>query len=122
MLFRSLAVNEARARESGPGVRRNASGPRSMAPTDWATGSGVAETRPPHRGGASRNFGPDATPRGERKSANRRPKSTRGPKGPIRERVGGQFFAGDEDDADSDVANREHVARHLSDSEREDRD
>ena len=119
---RPLAVNEARARESGPGVRRNASAQPSLASSDWATGAGGAETRPSHRGGAGRNFGPDAPPHGGRKPANRRPKSTRAPKGPIRERLGGQFFAGDEDDAEGDAANVENVARRPNDSEREDHD
>jgi len=118
---RPLAVNEARARESGPGVRRNPSAQPSLGPTDWASGAGGAETRPSHRDGASRNFGPDAAPRGERKSANRRQKSARAPKGPIRERIGGQFFAGDEDDADDDAANWGNVSRRSNDSEREDR-
>ncbi|MBI3330156.1 MAG: RNA-binding protein [Nitrospinae bacterium] len=119
---RPLAVNEARARESGPGVRRNASAQPSLTPTDWGSGGGVAETRPSHRGSASRNFGPDAPSHGERKPANRRPKSTRTPKGPIRERLGGQFFAGDEDDADGDAANGGNIARRLNHAEREDHD
>lgn len=46
-----LAVNHARARENGPGVRKNASAHASLVRTDWTTEPGVAETRPPQRGG-----------------------------------------------------------------------
>jgi RNA recognition motif-containing protein len=104
-----LVVNQARERELGPGVRKHASAPPSMISTDWATESSVSETLPPHKGGARRNFGPDAAPRGQRKPANRRPKSTRGPKGPIRERLGGQFFGGNEDDTDGDAWSDGHL-------------
>ena len=119
---RPLAVSHARARENGPGVGKSASAPPSLAPIDWAPEPGVAETRPPHRDGARRNFGPDAAPRGQRKPGNRRPKSGRSPRGPIREQRGGQFFGGDEDDADGDALSRGNVARRLRDSERGDRD
>jgi RNA recognition motif-containing protein len=119
---RPLAVSHARAREHGPGVGKNASTPPSLAPIDWAPEPGVAETRPPHRGGASRNFGPDAAPRGQRKPGNRRPKSGRSPRGPIREQRGGQFFGGDEDEADGDTLSGGNVSRRRRDSERGDRD
>jgi cold-inducible RNA-binding protein len=98
-----LTVKQARPREHGPGVERNASAQPSLTSTDWATEPSVPDARPQHRGDARRNFGPDAAPRGQRKPANRRPKSTRVPKGPIRERISGQFFGGDEDDSDSDA-------------------
>jgi hypothetical protein len=75
-----------------------------------------------HRGGGSHHFGPDAAPRGQLKPANRHPKSGRGPKGPIRKRLSGQFFGRDEDDADGDVLNRENFTRRQSDSEPEDDD
>src|SRR5262245_45364095 len=119
---RPLAVTHARARENGPGVRKNASVQASLVGTDWTTAPGVAETRPPQRGGASHHFGPDAAPRGQRKPANRHPKSGRGPKGPMRERLSGQFFGGDEDDADDAALNRGNLTRRQSDSEREDDD
>jgi RNA recognition motif-containing protein len=119
---RPLAVSHARAREHGPGVGKNASAPPSLAPTDWAPEPGVSATRPPHRGGASRNFGPDAAPRGPRKPGHRRPKSGRSPRGPIREQRGGQFFGGDEEEADGDALSRGNVARRLRDSERDDQD
>ena len=73
-------------------------------------------------GGASHHFGPDSAPRGQRKPANRHPKSGRGPKGPIRKRLSGQFFGRDEDDADGDALNRENFTRRQSDSEPEDDD
>jgi RNA recognition motif-containing protein len=95
---RPLVVNHARAREAGSGVRR----PPSAHP-DRASEPRVTEPRPPHRGEARRAFGPDAAPRAQRKSANRRPPATRPPKGPIRERHSGQFFGGDEDEADGDA-------------------
>jgi cold-inducible RNA-binding protein len=104
-----LIVNEARAREPGGGDRRNASAPRSLTSTAWTSEPGVTGTRPAHRDGERRNFGPDAAPRGQRKRANRRPESTRAPKGPMRERLSGQFFGGDEDDADSDTWNDENL-------------
>jgi RNA recognition motif-containing protein len=119
---RPLAVNHARAREDGPGARKNASAQPSLASTDRAIEPGVAETRPPQRDRTSHHFGPDAAPRAQRKPANRRPKSGRGPKGPIRERLSGQFFGGDEDDADGDALNRGSFTRRQSDSEGEAQD
>ena len=106
---RPLVVNHARAREPGPGVRRHASAPPSQTSPDRATEPRVAEPRPPHRGEARRDVGPEAAPRGQRKPAHRRPQSTRPPKGPIRERRSGQFFGGDEDDADGDASSEEHL-------------
>jgi RNA recognition motif-containing protein len=102
---RSLIVNQARTREPGPDVRKNSSAPRSLSSPDWAIEPRGTEPRPPHRGNARRDFGPDAAPRGQRKPANRRPRSTPGPKEPIRERRSGQFFGGDEDEADGDASN-----------------
>jgi cold-inducible RNA-binding protein len=101
---RPLVVNHARARESGPGVRKHTSAPPSPTSPDWATASRVTEPRSPRRGSTQRDFGPDAAPRGQRKPANRRPKPEPGPKGPIRERRSGQFFGGEEDEADDDAS------------------
>jgi cold-inducible RNA-binding protein len=106
---KSLIVNEARAREPGAGDRRNASAPRSLTSTAWTSEPGVTDTRPAQRDGARRNFGPDAAPRGQRKRANRRTESPRAPKGPMRERLSGQFFGGDEDDADTDAWSDENL-------------
>ena len=105
---RPLVVNHARARESGPDVRRPPSAPSSWTSSDRATEPRVTEPRPPHRGEAHRDFGPDAAPRRQRKPVHRRPQSTRPPKGPIRERHSGQFFGGDEDDADGDTSSEGH--------------
>jgi RNA recognition motif-containing protein len=106
---RPLVVNHARARESGPDVRRPPSAPSSWTSSDRATEPRVTEPRPPHRGDARRDFGPDAAPRGSRKPANRRPQSTRPPKGPMRERHSGQFFGGGEDEADGDASSEEQL-------------
>jgi RNA recognition motif-containing protein len=100
---RPLVVNHARTREPGSGVRRPTSVHPSPTHSDRASEPRVTEPRPPHRDEARRDFGPDAAPRAQRKSANRRPPATRPPKGPIRERHSGQFFGGDEDEADGDA-------------------
>ena len=105
---RPLLVSHARAREAGPGVRRPTSAQASRTSPDRATEPRVTEPRPPHRREARREFGPDAAPRGPRKPAHRRAKSTRPPKGPIRERQSGQFFGGDEDEADGDRSSEGH--------------
>ena len=105
---RPLVVNHARAREPGPGVRGPASAPLPPSSDRAAEARGTAP-RPPHRGEARREFGPDAAPRGPRKPAQRRPPSTRPRKGPIRERQSGQFFGGDEDEADGDASSQGHL-------------
>lgn len=115
---RPLAVNEARARDTSAGIGRSASAPPSLPPTDRTRGPGGADTPPSQRSRDSRQFGPDAAPRGQRKSANRRPKSTTGPKGPLRERFSGQFFGGDEDEPDVDTPSRGHVAHGPGDAAR----
>lgn len=119
---RPLAVNEARARESGPGVRRNPSARPSMTPTGRVTEPDVAETPPSRRGGSNRNFGPDAVSRRQRRQENRRPKPARSPKAPTRERFRGQFSARDEDDADDEAVSGGNFANRASDGEREDQD
>lgn len=114
---RPLAVNEARARENGPGLQKNAP-PPSPSRTAWTAKPGVAET--PSRGdGPSRNFGPDAAPRRSRKHVSRHQKAERGPRRPIRERLGGQFFGGDVDDADDDDRSGEVRSRRVDDSNSE---
>jgi hypothetical protein len=50
----------------------------------------------------TRTFGPDALPRGKRKPKGRGAKGERGPKGPIPERGGGQFFSESVDDVQDD--------------------
>ncbi|MBI3325350.1 MAG: hypothetical protein HYZ81_01410 [Nitrospinae bacterium] len=113
---RPLAVNEARTRENSPGVGKNIPARPSPGRTDWAAEPDVAET-PRGGGGPRRTFGPDAVPRRNRKQASRRSKSERAPKGPIRERQGGQFFGGDVDDSYDDDVSGENLASRMSDSE-----
>jgi cold-inducible RNA-binding protein len=114
---RPLAVNEARARESGPGIRKNA--PAPPARTRGAAEPDITE-RPVRGGGPSRQFGPDAAPRRNRKHTSRRTESERGPKRQIRERLGGQFFGGDVDDSDDNDLSEEFFARRMDDAQRDD--
>ncbi|MCI4398626.1 MAG: RNA-binding protein [Acidobacteria bacterium] len=99
---RPLVVNEARARgEGGPPTRspggygssRPQGGPsRGIGAGPAAWGIDAEGERKP-----SRNFGPDAPPRGKKKFL-KADRGERGPKGPIKERGGGRFFDVDEDD------------------------
>lgn len=102
---RPLAVSEARPREERPAGPRPGgfSGPRPGGPPP----SGFSGPRPggftprPAEGGGgapgtrSRNFGPDAPPKGRRKPT--RKESERGPRGPIKERPVGRLYDADED-------------------------
>lgn len=85
---RPLVINEARPREEGPG-------PRSSAPArpSWSGEPGPTGPTQPKR-----IFGPDAPPRGARKAKGRGAKGERAPKGPLKERVRGQFVSADVDD------------------------
>jgi RNA recognition motif-containing protein len=93
---RPLVVNEARPREEGAGPRSGASGPFGR-----PAGAGPME-RGPRPDQPTRNFGPDAPPKGKRKPKGRGSKGERTPKGPLRERIGGQFTAGGVDDSQDD--------------------
>jgi RNA recognition motif-containing protein len=119
---RPLVVNHARAREPGSDSQRPTSAHPSRTSPGRTTEPRVTEPRPPHRGEARRDSGPDSAPRGPRKAVNRRPQSTRPPKGPIRERRSGQFFGGDEDEADGGALDRGSFTRRQSDPERDDHD
>jgi RNA recognition motif-containing protein len=91
---RPLVVNEARPREEGAGPRPNAFvGPNR---------SGPPSPTAPRPEQPTRTFGPDAPPRGKRKPKSHSPKGERTAKKPIRERGGGQFFAGGVDDSQDD--------------------
>jgi RNA recognition motif-containing protein len=102
---RPLAVNEARARESGPrpagtGFRPSfgprPSGPPMRAPEPDFSDPGAAERDRPSR----KNFGPDAKPA---RSRAQRFKPEGGKKA-LKEKFTGQIFgADDEDDTDSDI-------------------
>lgn len=85
---RPLVINEARPREEG-------AGPRPGGPTR-PTWGGEQSAPPPSQ--PKRTFGPDAPPRGARKGKGRSPKGERAPKGPLKERVRGQFVSADVDD------------------------
>ncbi len=117
---RPLAVNEARARGEAPAPGAAAPGafrptpaspgaaPRPIIsprppprPSTWAGDPGTAEegTRP---GQPRRTFGPDARPRDKRKREGQAAKGEKVPKGPIRERGGGQISLSEEDDGGED--------------------
>lgn len=107
---RPLAVNEARERED-----RQSSAPASRPPV---ANRDVPESSVPDRT-AGRKFGPDAAPRrASKKAAGRSGKGERGPKQPIRERVGGRFFGDDVDDTDEDLSG-ENFASRVPESETE---
>lgn len=86
---RPLAINEARPREEGAGPRPSGP-PRSS----WSGEPGQPPATQPKR-----NFGPDAPPRGMRKGKGRSTKGEKAPKGPLKERVRGQFVSEGLDDA-----------------------
>ena len=98
---RPLVVNEARARgEQGPpsrppggygSSRPSGAGPRGVGSGPMWGLDAEGERKP------SRNFGPDAPPRGKKKFL-KADRGERGPKGPIKERGGGRFYDVDEDD------------------------
>lgn len=100
---RPLAVKEAQPREARPGGPRPAGGPGG-APRPWSGGprygapagpAGPASPPPPRR---ERDFGPDAPPRGKKKSSYG--KAEQRPRGPIRTKTDGRIYDafGDEDD------------------------
>ncbi len=98
---RALAVNEARAREAGRPTVAGSPPPRSAPrPDSWAPpASGDLQ----HPGQPRGTFGPDAPARGRRRQKARRSTEERVPKGPLRERGGGQLFLGAEEDEDDDA-------------------
>jgi RNA recognition motif-containing protein len=111
---RPLVVNEARARDDRPPasapVRPSGSRPSSTSESDVAY--------PPEPSAKpNRNYGPDASPRRNRSKSKDGPRSERGSKEPMRELVRGQFFGGDEDDADDEELGGEDFAGRLSDEE-----
>jgi cold-inducible RNA-binding protein len=111
---RPLAVSEARPREERPaGPRPGGFGgpPRPGGPGGGFSGPrpGGFTPRPADSGtgaGRSRNFGPDAPPKGKRKP--QRKEDSR-PRGPIKERPVGRLYDADEDwraeDDDLDIDN-----------------
>src|SRR5262249_48925534 len=115
---RSLSVSEARARNESP---RAAPTRASSSPPSSAAG---AEHADPPRHKPSRNFGPDKPSRHGRGKAKDEFKAERGPKGPMRERVRGQFLHEVDDDDDDyddydDEINEEDFDAGVSDSEKD---
>lgn len=93
---RFLSVSEARARDES---RRGAAPTRPSRPASTA---GTDPADPPSNK-PNRNLGPDAPSRHGRSRAKSEFRSERGPKGPMREVVRGQFFGeGDDDDEEED--------------------
>ena len=117
---RPLAVNEARAREERPQAGVSPSRP-SFSRSASITQPDI-DNPPAPSDKLSRNFGPDATPYRNRSKAKSGPKSERGPKGPMREMVRGQFFgeSEDEDDFLDEELSGENFAGHVGDPKSED--
>lgn len=120
---RPIAVNEARAKDDRP---RPSAPARSFEPRPaWGGGGGGGgEPAPPSDSPSlgsrpARNFGPDAAPRRKGKQASRGSKAERGPKGPIRERVGGplSWVGGEDESHDEDVFGEENFASRVNDDE-----
>jgi len=115
---RSLSVSEARARNES---QRAAPAPP---PSSRPSSAGGAEPADPPSNKPSRNFGADKQPRHGRGKAKGEFKAERGPKGPMREVVGGRFFGQVDDDDDEyddydDEINEEDVDAGVSDSEKD---
>jgi RNA recognition motif-containing protein len=110
---RALVVNEARAKESRSSfpLPSRASPPLTEGPPDLPDEPSV---RP---GSARRHFGPDASPRQSRKQLSRDSQPERGRGKALRERKGGQFFSGAEDDPHEAVFPDEHLGDQESEPE-----
>ncbi len=110
---RTIAVNEARAKEDRP----RTSSPMRPPMSRPLPPPGPAMDRAPMSGERiSRDFGPDAPPRRSFGKGKKSPKSERAAKGPMREVVRGQFF-GEDSDANDDDLDGENFASRVSDSE-----
>ncbi len=119
---RNITINEARARESRPDSGSGSRPGFSMRPAGIGNSSRPSFTPRPSFGSTdfaqnpmengragraerrSRNFGPDAKPARKRKNnyGSKNAGEMGGRRGPIRERTGGQFFGGFDDDYDDD--------------------
>ncbi|MEJ2110223.1 MAG: RNA-binding protein [Acidobacteriota bacterium] len=105
---RNIAINEARARESGPSTRFNdrSQPPRPVAPSRSSPAGAEFEMDPTESDRSARaerrnrNFGADAKPAKKKKQRSGSRGESGGRKGPIRERSGGQFFGNVDDDED----------------------
>src|SRR5262245_7842720 len=95
---RSITVSEARARDES---QRAAAPPRPSISRPTSPAGPEPADPPGHK--ASRDFGPDKSPRHGRSRVKGGFKAERGPKGPMREVVRGRFFDQvDDDDYDDD--------------------
>lgn len=113
---RPLVVKEARDKEDRP---RSGAPSRSSAPRPNPIAKPIDAGLPASGAEMDRGFGPDAAPRRNRSKAKGGPRPERGPKGPMREVVRGQFFGEDEDDSYDDELSGENFASRVSDSEGE---
>ncbi len=133
---RNITINEARAKEnrsdSGPGTRsgypiRPAGSGGSLRPSfSPRLPLSSPDFAPPMDNGRaaraerrSRNFGADAKPAHKRKPYNGAKGEMKMKKGPLRERVGGQFFGGYEDDAFEEDPELDYM-HDVKDSDEED--
>lgn len=112
---RPLVVSEARPREEGAGPRSNAFAQLGR------SGALIPPERALRPGQPTRTFGPNAPPRGKRKPQGHSSKGEQTPKGPLRERIGGQLFAGGVDDSQDDQGADDAAfwAREASDNQDE---
>ncbi len=98
---RPISVSVARAKEDRPS---SGGSTRSSAPRlNLSRPAPDAEpniTRPAPASKRSRDFGPDASPHSQRNKGKGGPRPERGPKGPMREMVRGQFFGEDDEEDD----------------------
>ena len=98
---RPISVSIARAREDRPpggGFARPSASHLNLNDDPGMGRSSASGGKP------SREFGHDASSQAQRNKKKTAPRPERGPKGPMREMVRGQFFGGDdEDDFDDDV-------------------
>lgn len=104
---RPIAVSVARPKEDRPpgdGSTRS-SAPRTNAPRLRLNAEPDIVKPPTSGGGQNRDFGPDASPRDQRNKGKSGPRPERASKGPMRERVRGQFFGGEDemDEFDDDA-------------------
>ncbi|MGH9770017.1 MAG: RNA recognition motif domain-containing protein [Blastocatellia bacterium] len=113
---RSLSVSEARARDESQRAAASVRPPLSRP----ASTTGPEAADPPGNK-PSRNLGPDKPSRHGRGRAKGEFKAERGPKGPMREIVRGQFFGEVDDDDDNydEEVNEDNFDADVSDSEKD---
>jgi RNA recognition motif-containing protein len=111
---RTIAVSEARARESRPPTPLP---PRPVQPPRERPEGSPLDEWLSRRGQPHRQFGPDATSRRTRKQTSRGLKSERGLRRPIPERKDGQFFSAADDEPYDKAFPEESVVSQGSDPE-----